>query len=61
MFAVEMIAGSAAERRALQADAFVFLGDSTNYAISLLVAGMALAWPARAALVKGLTLIGLGA
>ena len=60
MFGTEMIAGSAAESRALQADALDFLGDSANYAISLLVAGMALVWRARAALAKGLTLIGLG-
>ena len=60
MFAVEMAAGAAADSRALQADALDFLGDATNYAISLLVAGMALAWRARAALAKGLTLIGLG-
>jgi Co/Zn/Cd efflux system component len=60
MFATEMFAGSAADSRALQADALDFLGDSANYAISLLVAGMALAWRARAALLKGLTLIGLG-
>ena len=60
MFAVEMIAGSAADSRALQADALDFLGDAANYAISLLVAGMALAWRARAALAKGLTLIMLG-
>lgn len=59
MFAVEMAAGAAADSRALQADALDFLGDSANYAISLLVAGMALAWRARAALAKGLTLIGL--
>lgn len=61
MFAVEMAAGAAADSRALQADALDFLGDAANYAISLLVAGMALAWRARAALAKGLTLIGLGA
>lgn len=60
MFATEMIAGSAAQSRALQADALDFLGDSANYAISLLVAGMALVWRARAALAKGLTLLGLG-
>lgn len=60
MFAVEMVAGAAADSRALQADALDFLGDAANYAISLLVAGMALAWRARAALAKGLTLIGLG-
>ena len=61
MFAVEMAAGAAADSRALQADALDFLGDAANYAISLLVAGMALAWRARAALAKGLTLIGLSA
>jgi Co/Zn/Cd efflux system component len=60
MFAVEMAVGAAADSRALQADALDFLGDAANYAISLLVAGMALAWRARAALAKGLTLIGLG-
>ncbi|MCM0000222.1 MAG: cation transporter [Erythrobacter sp.] len=60
MFVVEMAAGAAADSRALQADALDFLGDAANYAISLLVAGMALAWRARAALAKGLTLIGLG-
>ena len=60
MFAVEMAAGATADSRALQADALDFLGDAANYAISLLVAGMALAWRARAALAKGLTLIGLG-
>ncbi len=60
MFAVEMAAGAAADSRALQADALDFLGDAANYAISLLVAGMALAWRSRAALAKGLTLVGLG-
>lgn len=60
MFAVEMVAGSAADSRALQADALDFLGDAANYAISLLVAGMVLVWRARAALFKGLTLLLLG-
>lgn len=60
MFAVEMGAGAAADSRALQADALDFLSDAANYAISLLVAGMALTWRARAALAKGFTLIGLG-
>lgn len=57
MFAVEMAAGAAADSRALQADALDFLGDAANYAISLLVAGMALTWRAQAALAKGITLI----
>jgi Co/Zn/Cd efflux system component len=60
MFAVELYAGSAADSHALKADALDFFGDAANYAISLLVAGMALAWRARAALLKGATLIFLG-
>lgn len=61
MFAVEMIAGVAGDSRALQADALDFFGDAANYAISLGVAGLALAWRARASLVKGatITLFGL--
>ena len=61
MFAAEFVAGSAADSRSLQADALDFLGDSANYAISLTVAGMALVWRARSALLKGLTLLGFGA
>jgi Co/Zn/Cd efflux system component len=60
MFAVELYAGSAADSHALKADALDFFGDAANYAISLLVAGMALAWRARAALLKGGTLVVLG-
>lgn len=56
MFAVEMIAGVAGDSRALQADALDFFGDAANYAISLGVAGLALAWRARASLVKGATI-----
>jgi Co/Zn/Cd efflux system component len=56
MFAVEMIAGLAGDSRALQADALDFFGDAANYAISLGVAGLALAWRARASLVKGATI-----
>lgn len=56
MFAVEIGAGIAADSRALQADALDFLGDAANYAISLAVAGMVLAWRARAALIKGATI-----
>lgn len=56
-FVAEIIAGAAAGSAALQADALDFFGDSANYAISLGVAGMALGWRARAALVKGGTLI----
>ena len=60
MFAIELYAGAAADSHALKADALDFFGDAANYAISLLVAGMALAWRARAALLKGATLAVLG-
>ena len=56
-FLIEMAAGLAAGSASLQADALDFFGDAANYAISLGVAGMALAWRARAAMVKGITLI----
>jgi Co/Zn/Cd efflux system component len=60
MFVAEMGAGVAGGSKALQADALDFLGDAANYAISLGVAGMVLAWRARAALLKGATLAVLG-
>lgn len=53
MFAVELAASYAAESVAVQADALDFLGDAGNYAVALLVLGMAAAWRARAALLKG--------
>jgi Co/Zn/Cd efflux system component len=59
MFLAEIVAGLAAGSSALQADALDFLGDAANYAISLAVAGLAFAWRARAAILKGLTLIAL--
>jgi Co/Zn/Cd efflux system component len=60
MFAIEIAGGVIGGSKALQADALDFLGDATNYAISLGVAGMALAWRARAALLKGVTIIAFG-
>jgi Co/Zn/Cd efflux system component len=60
MFLVEMVAGAAADSRALYADALDFFSDAANYAISLGVAGLALVWRARAALFKGATLLVLG-
>src|SRR5215208_1940589 len=60
MFLTEIVAGVAAGSAALQADALDFLGDAANYAISLGVAGLALAWRARAALLKGASLGLLG-
>ena len=60
MFFVEMTAGVIGDSRSLQADALDFFGDAANYAASLYVAGMALAWRARVALVKGITILGFG-
>ena len=60
MFGVEIVMGVAADSRALQADALDFLGDAANYAISLGVAGMAIAWRARAALAKAATMLAFG-
>src|SRR5262245_53657160 len=56
MFLGEIIAGAAAGSVSLQADAIDFMGDAANYAISLGVAGMALNWRARAAVLKGWSL-----
>ena len=60
MFLAEIVAGVAAGSSSLQADALDFLGDAANYAISLGVTGMALAWRARAALLKDASLAALG-
>ena len=60
MFTFEIGAGLAAGSASLQADALDFLGDTANYAISLLVVGMALRYRARAALVKGATMCAFG-
>src|SRR6201987_4811399 len=60
MFLAEVVAGVAAGSRSLQADALDFLGDAANYAISLGVAGMALHWGSRAALLKGATILAFG-
>ncbi|MDH3240007.1 MAG: cation transporter [Alphaproteobacteria bacterium] len=53
MFVIEAGAGIGAESVSLQADALDFLGDSANYAISLLVLGMGARWRTGAALIKG--------
>jgi Co/Zn/Cd efflux system component len=56
MFLVEIGAGLAAGSASLQADAMDFFGDAANYAISLMVVGMALRYRATAALAKGATM-----
>jgi Co/Zn/Cd efflux system component len=60
MFLAEIVAGLLAGSMSLQADALDFLSDAANYAVSLLVLGMALRWRARAALVKGVSLGAVG-
>jgi Co/Zn/Cd efflux system component len=56
MFLGEIGAGLAAGSASLQADALDFFGDAANYAISLMVVGMALHYRANAALAKGATM-----
>jgi Co/Zn/Cd efflux system component len=60
MFAIEIAAGVQSGSVSLLADAIDFLGDAANYAVSLLVLGMALAWRARAALLKGASMLLFG-
>lgn len=60
MFAVELGVGLDAGSKSLLADAIDFLGDAANYGISLFVLGLALAWRAWAALLKGAAMIAFG-
>jgi len=60
MFAVEITTGLMSGSVSLWADAVDFAGDAANYGISLAVLSMGLAWRARAALVKGLTMATFG-
>ena len=60
MFAIEMAASVQAESMALRADALDFLADAANYGISLWVLSRALEWRSWAAVVKGVSLGGMG-
>jgi len=60
MFAVEIGAGITAGSVSLLADAIDFFGDGANYAVSLLVLNMALAWRSRAALLKAVSMAAFG-
>lgn len=60
MFCVELIGGIHSNSVSLQADALEFLGDTANYAISLIVLRSALKWRARASLLKALCLAVFG-
>ena len=56
MFGVEIIGGLLAGSVSLLADAVDFAGDAANYGLSLAILSRVLAWRARAALVKGLSM-----
>lgn len=60
MFLVEIGAGYQSGSLSLLADAIDFAGDAVNYGVSLAVLSAALAWRARAALVKALAMIVFG-
>lgn len=60
MFLIEIAAGINAASASLLADAIDFLGDSANYVISLCVLSMGVLWRARAALIKGATMLVFG-
>lgn len=60
MLMVEVVAGWRAGSLSLWADAVDFAGDATNYAVSLAVLASALAWRARAAVLKAASMMGFG-
>jgi cation diffusion facilitator family transporter len=60
MFLVEIVAGWRAGSLSLLADAIDFAGDALNYAVSLAVLASALAWRARAAILKAFSMMGFG-
>jgi Co/Zn/Cd efflux system component len=60
MFAMEMGAGMRSGSASLLADAIDFLGDAANYGRIAVVLAMALQWRARAALLKGASMLAFG-
>jgi cation diffusion facilitator family transporter len=60
MLVVELVSGYRAGSLSLLADAIDFGGDALNYGVSLAVLSAALAWRARAALLKALSMVGFG-
>ena len=60
MFVIEIIGGVQASSLSLLADAIDFAGDAANYGISLAVLSMGLVLRAKAAWVKGATMLGFG-
>lgn len=60
MFAVEIGAGVQAGSVSLLADAIDFFGDAANYALSLAVLSMGLAWRSGAAMLKAASMLAFG-
>ncbi len=60
MFGVEIGAGFRSGSASLLADAIDFFGDAANYAASLAVLSLGLVWRARAALLKGSSMLAFG-
>jgi len=60
MFLVEIVAGVQSGSLSLLADAVDFAGDAMNYAVSLAVLASAIAWRARAAMLKAVSMICFG-
>ena len=60
MFVVEIGAGFKSGSVSLLADAIDFFGDAANYGVTLAVLSMGLQWRARAALLKGASMLGFG-
>ncbi len=61
MFLVEMPMGFLGQSQALKADALDFLGDTFTYALSLAVIGKSISVRSTAALIKGFSLLAMGA
>jgi Co/Zn/Cd efflux system component len=60
MFGLEIYASATAQLVSLLADSIDFFADASNYAISLAVLSMAAVWRTRAAVLKAITMLGLG-
>lgn len=61
MFVVEMLGGAWVGSQALKADALDFLADAATYGLSLWVIGRSVKTRANAAIVKGISLLLMGA
>ena len=60
MFAVEIGAGFRSGSVSLLADAIDFFGDAANYGVTLAVLSAGIVWRARAALLKGASMLAFG-